>query len=400
MSLNHRNPSIKRILADVKELTKHPSSRYHAAPLENDMFEWHFTIRGPSETPFENGCYHGRILLPNEYPFKPPNIVFLTKNGRFEVGTKICLSISAYHEESWQPAWGVRTMLEAIISFLPSEGAGAIGALDWTPEERKKLAIESQSYHCPTCGLCSALLSSPNDDLEGDKPDNTIIEQLSQLQMGVKKPSSDTAASVIKNDNLSNKISSAEKDNNTNKILPPNNHLNVDYEATNDDSSTLSLNNMHKMSLSNEEAKPDFDFEPKFSIGSNHNSPDASPFRKKKNSPRVSITTSTVQNSDINVADKTTVINLNTPQQQPIRRLVPRNPPRRENNANINNHNNQHQPNPNNIQARDQQRPVVLRNNQWNNSVVDVILTITLYIIACAIGWVGSKIILRKFVGV
>ena len=22
------------------------------------------------------------------------------------MGTKICLSISAYHEESWQPAWG------------------------------------------------------------------------------------------------------------------------------------------------------------------------------------------------------------------------------------------------------------------------------------------------------
>lgn len=36
----------------------------------------------------------------------------------------------------------VRTMLEALISFLPTEGEGAIGALDWTPEERKKLAVE------------------------------------------------------------------------------------------------------------------------------------------------------------------------------------------------------------------------------------------------------------------
>ena len=33
-------------------------------------------------------------------------------------------------------------MLEAIISFLPSEGNGAIGALDWTPEERRRLAAE------------------------------------------------------------------------------------------------------------------------------------------------------------------------------------------------------------------------------------------------------------------
>jgi ubiquitin-conjugating enzyme E2 J1 len=123
--MNHRNTAIKRILADVKELNKHPSSRYHAQPLEENMFEWHFTIRGPDDTAFAGGTYHGRILLPAEYPFKPPNIVFLTvsaflvvcipytnvnllhqKNGRFEVGTKICLSISAYHEETWQPAWG------------------------------------------------------------------------------------------------------------------------------------------------------------------------------------------------------------------------------------------------------------------------------------------------------
>jgi ubiquitin-conjugating enzyme E2 J1 len=131
MNMNQRNPAIKRILADVKELQRHPSYRYFAAPLEDDMFEWHFTIRGPDDTPFQGGIYHGRILLPAEYPFKPPNIVFLTvillallflfsslifsapyqKNGRFEVGTKICLSISAYHEETWQPAWGGKLLL-------------------------------------------------------------------------------------------------------------------------------------------------------------------------------------------------------------------------------------------------------------------------------------------------
>jgi hypothetical protein len=36
----------------------------------------------------------------------------------------------------------VRTMLEALISFMPTDGMGAIGALDWTAEERKKLALE------------------------------------------------------------------------------------------------------------------------------------------------------------------------------------------------------------------------------------------------------------------
>ena len=34
----------------------------------------------------------------------------------------------------------VRTVLMAIIGFMPTQGAGAIGSLDYTPQERKLLA--------------------------------------------------------------------------------------------------------------------------------------------------------------------------------------------------------------------------------------------------------------------
>jgi len=44
------------------------------------------------------------------------------------------------------PAWGVRTIVEALISFMPTPGNGAIGALDWTEEERKRLADLSHSF--------------------------------------------------------------------------------------------------------------------------------------------------------------------------------------------------------------------------------------------------------------
>lgn len=52
--------------------------------------EWHCTIRGPVGTEFEGGLYHFRILLPSEYPFRPPSILMLTPNGRFELNTKAC----------------------------------------------------------------------------------------------------------------------------------------------------------------------------------------------------------------------------------------------------------------------------------------------------------------------
>ena len=100
--LSRSSISVKRIYADMKELRTDPSDQYSAQPREDDLFDWHFTLRGPIGTSFEGGLYHGRILLPTDYPFKPPNIIFLTQNGRFELRKKICLSISAYHPETWQ----------------------------------------------------------------------------------------------------------------------------------------------------------------------------------------------------------------------------------------------------------------------------------------------------------
>lgn len=127
-----------------------PSQPVACLKKEN-LFEWHFAIRGPPDTEFEGGVYHGRILLPPEYPFKPPSFMFLTPNGRFETQKKVCLSISNHHPEHWQPTWGVRTALVALIAFLPTPAEGALGSLEYTKEEREKLAQQSRS-HFPTYG--------------------------------------------------------------------------------------------------------------------------------------------------------------------------------------------------------------------------------------------------------
>ncbi|KAG0041056.1 Ubiquitin-conjugating enzyme E2 J1 [Podila clonocystis] len=117
----------------------------------SDIFEWHFTLRGPEDTEFEGGLYHGRILLPNNYPFAPPSLMFLTPNGRFELNKKVCLSITGYHPEYWQPAWGIRTVLVAVMGFLPTESKGAIGGLDTSVEARKALAVRSKAWKCQAC---------------------------------------------------------------------------------------------------------------------------------------------------------------------------------------------------------------------------------------------------------
>lgn len=141
---NLKNPAVKRILQEVKEMQSNPSDDFMSLPLEENIFEWQFAIRGPGDTEFEGGIYHGRIQLPAEYPFKPPSFMLLTPNGRFETQTKICLSISNHHPEHWQPSWSVRTALVALIAFMPTNPNGALGSLDYKKEERRALAIKSR----------------------------------------------------------------------------------------------------------------------------------------------------------------------------------------------------------------------------------------------------------------
>ena len=42
---------------------------------------------------------------------KPPSIYMVTPSGRFEVNMKICMSMSDFHPESWNPSWRVETIL-------------------------------------------------------------------------------------------------------------------------------------------------------------------------------------------------------------------------------------------------------------------------------------------------
>lgn len=80
-----------------------PVPHIQAHPLPNNLLEWHFVLEGAKCTDFEGGLYHGKLVFPPNYPFKPPSISIFTPNGRFAVNTKLCLSITDFHPESWNP---------------------------------------------------------------------------------------------------------------------------------------------------------------------------------------------------------------------------------------------------------------------------------------------------------
>ncbi|KAI1661259.1 UBC-like protein [Daldinia decipiens] len=187
-TFNSKSPTIRRILKEAAELSTSPSPDYTAAPLESDLFEWHFTLRGPPKSAFAEGIYHGRIVLPPAYPHRPPSFRFTTPSGRFEANREICLSISGHHEESWQPAWGVRTALVALRSFMETDARGQLGGLDTNDAVRRKLAVESRGWRCPVCARTNAEIIAECGqrcaEVEVDGERKEEVEVPAELKMG------------------------------------------------------------------------------------------------------------------------------------------------------------------------------------------------------------------------
>ncbi|KAL9110173.1 MAG: hypothetical protein Q9227_005233 [Pyrenula ochraceoflavens] len=151
------SPTLRRLMREAAELSPSsptPSPHFHAAPLsDSNLFEWHFTLVGPPPpSPYAGGLYHGRITLPPTYPLRPPMFRFLTPSGRFEVNREICLSISGFHEETWQPAWGIRLALTALRVFMDEGGSGQVGGLESSEGVRRRLARESRGWRCGVQG--------------------------------------------------------------------------------------------------------------------------------------------------------------------------------------------------------------------------------------------------------
>ncbi|KAK4591535.1 hypothetical protein RGQ29_021659 [Quercus rubra] len=138
---------IKRLQKEYRALCKEPVSHVVARPSPNDILEWHYVLEGSEGTPFAGGYYYGKIKFPSEYPYKPPGISMTTPNGRFMTQKKICLSMSDFHPESWNPMWSVSSILTGLLSFM-MDNSPTTGSVNTTVAEKQRLAKTSLAFNC------------------------------------------------------------------------------------------------------------------------------------------------------------------------------------------------------------------------------------------------------------
>ncbi|CAB0043614.1 unnamed protein product [Trichogramma brassicae] len=168
MSRKSMGCATARLKQDYLRLKKDPVPYVQAEPVPSNILEWHYVITGPENTPYQGGYYHGKLVFPREFPFQPPSIYMITPNGRFKTNTRLCLSISDFHPDTWNPAWNVSTILIGLLSFMIENGS-ALGAITTLEYEKKVYAAQSLAFNLKDKLFCelfpeTVTLSNPNDD--------------------------------------------------------------------------------------------------------------------------------------------------------------------------------------------------------------------------------------------
>ncbi|PBK83221.1 UBC-like protein [Armillaria gallica] len=127
----------KRLSKEYVIMQREPPPFVWAVPDEKNILRWNYIIRGPPDSLFAGGEYHGLLLFPSEYPFKPPGIKILTPSGRFRPDKKICFSMSDFHPGSWNPAW---------ISFMLSDDI-TTGSVTSSDTDKRTYAQQSHGWN-------------------------------------------------------------------------------------------------------------------------------------------------------------------------------------------------------------------------------------------------------------
>jgi ubiquitin-conjugating enzyme E2 J1 len=134
----------KRLKGELKILENENNISYITAYQdENDTLLFYFLIYGQYDTDYKRGQYIGKIILSKNYPFSPPDFMFLTPNGRFEINRKICLSITGFHSDEWNPTITISGMLVQLYTVFEKDIDVGLGHIKSSKNERKELANKS-----------------------------------------------------------------------------------------------------------------------------------------------------------------------------------------------------------------------------------------------------------------
>lgn len=107
----------KRLQKELKEFKTNPSSMGSADIVNDNLYHWIGVLFGPSDTPYANGIFKIEFRIPEDYPFKPPKVRFITRiyHPNIDSNGNVCLDLL---KNKWSPALTIERLIVSIASLL------------------------------------------------------------------------------------------------------------------------------------------------------------------------------------------------------------------------------------------------------------------------------------------
>ncbi|KAL7070879.1 hypothetical protein ACQ4LE_009966 [Meloidogyne hapla] len=108
----------QRILAELEKLRLDPPELCSGAPInDEDPFHWQAIIIGPPDSPYQGGVFYLTYDFPQDYPFRPPRVVFTTRIYHPNIDSNGNIGLDILNSK-WAISLTVSKVLISICSLL------------------------------------------------------------------------------------------------------------------------------------------------------------------------------------------------------------------------------------------------------------------------------------------
>ncbi|CAJ0825255.1 13507_t:CDS:10 [Entrophospora sp. SA101] len=112
---------LPRLKRELEILERDPPPGIICYPVDDSLMHFCARIKGPKDTPYEEGIFKVDVVIPPRYPLEPPRMQFLTPiyHPNIDDVGRICLDILTMPPKgSWKPSLNISTTLTSLSILM------------------------------------------------------------------------------------------------------------------------------------------------------------------------------------------------------------------------------------------------------------------------------------------
>ena len=111
--------SRRRLKKEIKDLQLATFSKNFSISADpEDIFSWEAVITPSNDSPYRGGIFFLSIKIPQDYPFRPPDIKCLTKIYHPNINTRGQISADVLDRSHWSPVILICDLIQALAMIF------------------------------------------------------------------------------------------------------------------------------------------------------------------------------------------------------------------------------------------------------------------------------------------